>query len=313
MSRSKLSIALALSAVYLFWGATYLAMKFAIQTIPPYLMAGTRFMIAGSILFAWELLRGARPPQLTHWKSAAGVGALLLLGGNGGVVWGEQTVPSGIAAVIVATVPLWMAAITWLRPGGKRPSLLVTCGLLLGFSGIVLLVKDSITRDTGTGNWLGYAVIISAALSWSLGSILSRDAKVPASPLMAIALQNLTGGLFCVLAGLLLGESANVHLDLISARSLLAFIYLIFFGSIIGFSAYIWLLSVADPTVVSTYAYVNPVIAVFLGWALAGEKLTLNDGLAAVVIISSVVMITLANSRKKSVTRLSKAGKPTAS
>lgn len=294
-----LPIAAGLLAVYIFWGGTYLAMKFAIETMPPFMMAGIRFMTAGAIVYAWQVFRGASKPTVTHWKNAAIVGGLLLLGGNGGVVWAEQMVSSGIAAIIVATVPLWMALIAWLWQGGSRPNGMVMGGLLIGFIGIILLVKSSGSDLSGTTTpWIGYAALVAASLSWAVGSIYSRIAKLPDAPLLAIAMQMLTGGFFCLLFGIITGESGRFDVMAISLQSALALGYLIFFGSIVGFSAFIWLLKAADPTIVSTYAYVNPIVAVILGWALAGEQMTLQAALAAVIIVLSVIMITKGNQQK---------------
>lgn len=300
MGRLNSSVLTALAAVYIFWGGTYLAMKFAIETLPPFMMAGIRFVTAGAILYVWELLRGTKPPKTFHWKSASVVGAFMLLGGNGGVVWAEQMVPSGIAAVIVATVPLWMALILWLWQKDKKPTGMAAFGLILGFVGITMLVKNSNGNFMdGQVHWVGYAALILASFFWAFGSLYSRVATLPDSPLMSISIQMLTGGVCCLAAGLLFGEWAAFDLGRLSFRSALSLGYLIFFGSIIGFSAYIWLLKTADPTVVSTYAYVNPIVAVVLGWALAGEQVSLNDAMAAIVIVLSVVLITKYNSRGK--------------
>lgn len=295
-----LPIAAGLLAVYIFWGGTYLAMKFAIETMPPFMMAGIRFMTAGAIVYAWQVSRGASKPTVTQWKNAAIVGGLLLLGGNGGVVWAEQMVSSGIAAIIVATVPLWMALIAWLWQGGSRPNGMVMSGLLIGFIGIILLVKSSGSDLSGTTTpWIGYAALVAASLSWAIGSIYSRIAKLPEAPLLAIAMQMLTGGFFCLVFGMITGEGGRFDVTAISLQSALALGYLIFFGSIVGFSAFIWLLKAADPTIASTYAYVNPIVAVILGWALAGEQMTLQAALAALIIVISVVMITKGNQQKE--------------
>jgi len=295
----------ALLAVYIFWGGTYLAMKFAIETLPPFIMAGIRFMTAGAIVYVWQMVRGAEKPKLIHWKNAAVVGGLLLLGGNGGVVWAEQMVSSGIAAIIVAIVPLWMTLLAWLWQGGERPRGMVFWGLVLGFIGIVLLVKNSGGEAINTSSqWLGYISLVFASIFWATGSIYSRVAKLPSAPFMAIAMQMLTGGLLCLLFGLLSGEATRFDFAQISMQSALSVGYLIFFGSIVGFSAYMWLLKVADPTVVSTYAYVNPVVAVILGWVFAGEQMTIQDGMGASIILVAVIIITKANSRKPTIGEL---------
>lgn len=297
--RITLPIVAGLLSVYIFWGGTYLAMKFAIETMPPFMMAGIRFMTAGAIVYAWQMARGAQQPTVTHWKNAAIVGGLLLLGGNGGVVWAEQMVPSGIAAIFVATVPLWMALLAWLWQGGTRPSGTIFFGLLLGFMGIILLVKNSGNDVTSAAvPWIGYGALVAASLSWAVGSMYSRVAKLPDAPFMAIAMQMLAGGFFCFLFGLITGEGGRFEIAQVSMHSALALGYLILFGSIVGFSAFIWLLKAADPTIVSTYAYVNPIVAVILGWALAGEQMTIQDGLAAIIIVVAVIIITKGNQRK---------------
>jgi drug/metabolite transporter (DMT)-like permease len=296
MQSLTLPIVAALLAVYLFWGGTYLAMKFAIETLPPFTMAGIRFTTAGTIVYLWQIARGSEHPSGTHWKHAAIVGALMLLGGNGGVVWAEQMVPSGIAAVIVATVPLWMALLAWLWQGGRRPTGLTWLGLAVGFLGILLLMKNS-QNQTGSysAGYTGYLALIAASLSWAAGSLYSRTASLPKAPFLAIALQMLTGGLCCLLAGLVTGEWSALDFSKVSPRSALSLGYLIVFGSLVAFSSYIWLLRKADPTMVSTYAYVNPVVAVALGWLLAGEQLAAQDIIATAVIVFSVILITKAN------------------
>ncbi|MBC8016377.1 MAG: EamA family transporter [Sporomusaceae bacterium] len=274
-------------------------MKFAIETLPPFMMAGTRFIIAGAIIYIWQMVQGVKPPLAIHWKNAGIVGGLLLLGGNGGVVWAEQIVSSGIAAIILAIVPLWMVLLAWLWQGGKPPKGMVIAGLLLGFIGIALLVKNSGGEvSTTSSQWIGYIVVLFSSLSWAVGSIYSRVAKLPSAPFMSIAMQMLTGGMLCLLFGLLTGEAGRIDFAQVSARSALAVGYLIFFGSIVGFSAYIWLLKVADSAIVSTYAYVNPIVAVILGWALAGEQMTTQDAVAAAIIVVAVILITKANSPK---------------
>ena len=292
----------ALLAVYIFWGGTYLAMKFAVETLPPFIMAGIRFITAGAIVYVWQIIQGGERPKAIHWKNATIVGGLLLFTGNGSIVWAEQMVSSGLAAIIVAIVPLWMTLLAWLWQGGERPRGMVFGGLMLGFIGIMLLVKNSGGEvANGSSQWLGYLAILFASVSWAVGSIYSRVAKLPSAPFMAIGMQMLTGGILCLLFGLLTGEASRFDLAQISLQSALSLGYLIIFGSIIGFSAYIWLLKAADPTVVSTYAYVNPVVAVILGWVLAGEQMTLQDGMGATVILLAVIIITKANSPKTAV------------
>ena len=293
----RLQIIAALFAVYFFWGGTYLAMKVAIETIPPFLMGGLRFFTAGALVYLWEWRKGTQHPVKSQWLSAAMVSTLLLVLSMGGLVWAQQFIPTSIAAIIFATVPFWMALIDWIFHGGNRPRPLVILGLIVGFCGVILLVKNSVTQIEGnTLEWLGYLVATLAAISWAWGSLCSRTSRLPKSPFMSVALQNLTGGACYFLLSLLLGEWANFSFGTISMSSTLSLIYLVIFGSLIGFGAYIWLLKSTDPTIVSTYAYVNPVVAVFLGWLLAGEQLTSSDTFAAAIILCAVIIITKAQS-----------------
>lgn len=282
----------AFAAIYLIWGSTYLAIRFAIETMPPFLMAGTRFLIAGTILYLWMLRRGVAPPTSIQWRAAAVIGGLLMLGGNGGVVWAEQRVPSSLAALMVATVPLWMALLNWVWQNGPRPEGRLGLGLALGFSGILLLIGPSELMGSQRIDLAGAAALLISTLSWATGSLYSRRAPLPTAPLLATAMQMLGGGALMAIVSALLGEWSHVDWGAISLRSLLAYSYLIVFGSLIAFSAYVWLLRVTTPARVATYAYVNPLIAVILGWALGGEPLTLRTVLAAAVIIAAVVAIT---------------------
>lgn len=287
-----LLVVAAFSAIYLIWGSTYLAIRFAIETLPPFFMAGTRFVIAGAVLYGFARLRGASPPARFHWGTAAVVGGLLLLGGNGGVSWAEQLVPSGLAALLIATVPLWMVVLDWVWHGGVRPGGRVAVGLLSGFAGVALLVSPGELAGGSHVDPVGAAVLMLAALSWAAGSLYSRRARLPDSPLLGTAMEMFAGGVLLLMAGLVTGEWARLEIDEVSLRSVLSVGYLIVFGSLIGFTAYIWLLKVTTPARVSTYAYVNPVVAVFLGWALASEPLTFRTLLAAAVIVTAVVLIT---------------------
>lgn len=294
----RAAVLAAFAAVYLIWGSTYLAILFAIETLPPFLMAATRFLVAGALLYGWMRWRGAERPDARQWRAAVVVGGLLLFGGNGLVVWAEQWVPSGVAALLVATVPFWMVMLEWARPGGARPGAGVLLGLLLGFGGIALLI--------GPGEWAGGGVhlpgalaLLLASFSWATGSIYSRGAPLPASPLLATSMQMLAGGGLLLAAGTLLGEWGRVELGAVSVRSAAALLYLIVFGSLVGFSAYVWLLRVSTPARVSTYAYVNPVVAVLLGWALAGEALTARVVVAVAVIVGAVAVITTRRARPR--------------
>jgi len=294
-----LPIAAALLAVYILWGGTYLAMKVAIETFPPFMMAGIRFLIAGAIVYVWQVMRGVEKPQPSHWKNATIVGGVMLLGGNGIIVWSEQFVSSSIAAIIFATVPLWVTLLSWLWQGGKRPNGVVLGGLGVGLIGIALLVNNPVGELADTSSqWGGYFALLVASLFWAGGALYSRVAKLPSAPFMSAGIQMITGGLLCLLFGLIIGELPKLDFTLVSTRSTFALGYLIFFGSIIGFSAYIWLLKVANPTLVTTNTYVNPVVAVILGWMLAGEQMTAHDVLAAAIIVLSIIIIHKGNNYK---------------
>lgn len=296
----------AFAAVYLIWGSTYLAIRVAVETLPPLLMAGVRFVTAGTLLFAWLRFWGATWPTAAHWRSAAVVGGLLLLGGNGLVVWAQQYVPSGPAALLVATVPIWMVLLHALGPRGVRPGLLEIGGLLLGLLGLVVLVYPAALGLSGQAveridPW-GAAALVLASLSWSVGSLYSRHATLPQAPLVATAIEMICGGGMQIVAGLLLGEAWRFNPAGVTWQSLAAMGYLIVFGSWIGFSAYVWLLRVAPPARVATYAYVNPVVAVLLGWLILSEAMTTLKIAAMALIVTAVVLITMRRRRTPSET-----------
>ncbi len=281
-------IALAFFCVYVFWGMTYLAMRVAVEDIPPYLMAGSRFLLAGAVLHAWARHRGDERPKSEYWRAAAMVGAFLLLGGNASVAWAEQRVPSGLAALLIGVMPIWMVSLEWLRRGA-RPSLQVMAGLLLGAAGVGLLV---LPQSGGAGvDLLGAGVLIAAAASWAWGSVISKSARLPKSPFMATSLEMIAGGFLCLAVGVLAGELNGFSLAQVSARAALAWLFLVVFGSLVAFTAYIWLLGVTSIAKVGTYAYVNPIVAVLLGWAVLGEAVTLRTVVAAIVILLGVAMV----------------------
>ncbi|MFP5260500.1 MAG: EamA family transporter [Blastocatellia bacterium] len=289
---SRLKLVLAFAAVYIIWGSTYLAIRYAIETLPPLLMSGSRFIVAGTALYVWARLRGAPRSGPINWRAAAVIGGLLLLGGNGAVVLAERSVPSGLAALLIATEPLIIVLLDWARPGGARPSGRVALGLVLGLVGMAVLIGPlGITGDSPV-SFTGAALLVAATLSWAAGSLYAARTKVAASPLMAAALQMLAGGTLLLLAGLAAGEAVRFDPAQVSLRSVGAIAYLIVFGSLVGFTCYSWLLRVTPPSLASTYAYVNPVVAVLLGWAVAGEPITLRTTLAATIIIAGVVIIT---------------------
>jgi len=297
-SPSTLALLTAFAIVYVIWGSTYLAILFAIETLPPFLMAGVRFVLAGSLLYAWSrFIGGAARPGPAQWRATGVVGTLLLLGGNGLVVWSELRIPSGVAALLVGTVPCFMVLLDWLRPGGPRPSGRVVLGLILGLTGLAWLVGPDSLLGGGRADVFGAVAVVFASFSWAAGSIYSRHAPMPGSPFLSTGMQMLCGGAALLVVSVALGEPWHFDPTGLSLRSFLGFLYLIVFGSIVAFSAYIWLLRVSTPARVSTYAYVNPVVAVLLGWAFANEALTLRMLIAAAVIVSGVALITLAPRR----------------
>ena len=262
----------AFAAVYLLWGSTYLAIRIGVETIPPLMLAGLRHFTAGLLLYPilrWKT--GVRPTS-THWKTAAVTGFLLLFAGNGGVSWAEQIVPSGITALLVTMVSLWLVIVDWLRPGGHRPVPKVILGLILGFAGMVLLVGPAHLGNSARVDPRGVAVLVFASFAWACGSIYS-------------------GGTVLLFAGLLTGEFQRFHFAAVTARSWIALAYLIVFGSGIGLSAYIYILQKSTAVRVATYAFVNPVVALFLGWLIADETISLRTIVAAVVILTAVILV----------------------
>ncbi|MGE5234832.1 MAG: drug/metabolite exporter YedA [Acidobacteriota bacterium] len=286
-TRAWLGVGLALLAVYLVWGSTYLAIRIALEGFPPFLMAGGRFVVAGALLFVFTKWRGSPAPTPTQWGSSALVGALLLVGGNGGVVFAEQTVASGLTALAVATVALWTALFAGLW--GQWPGRLEWVGLAVGFGGIILLNLEGSLRASPAGA----AALLVATVSWAFGSVWSRRLTLPAG-LMAPAAEMLAGGVLLIAIGWLAGESLP---ERPGARAVVAVAYLIVFGSLIGFSAYVFLLTRVRPTVATSYAYVNPVIAVGLGVAFAGETITPTEWLAMPVVLAGVVLVILARAQ----------------
>ena len=290
-NQPRWKIACALGAVYLIWSSTYLAIRVGVETLPPFLMAGVRYLVAGAVLYGWLWLRGTAKPARIHWRSATIVGAAMLLGGNGAVCWAEQRVPSGLTALIIGTTPLWFAVFDWRLHGAGRPTGRTVIGLICGFVGVGLLVSPGEFAGGRHVDLVGAAVLMGAAMSWAAGSLYSRTAALPESPWMATAMEMLAGGVVLLIASGLTGEWSRAgHLD-VSLRSALALVYLIGPGSLIAFSAFTWLLRATSTAVVSTYAYVNPVLAVVLGWWLLGEPVTPRVVLAATAIIVAVMVL----------------------
>ncbi|MGZ0079431.1 EamA family transporter [Methylomonas sp. YC3] len=287
----KAKVWAALLAVYLVWGSTYLMIRFVVETLPPFLSGGLRFVVSGFILLVWRRLVGDALPTLRQWRSAAIVGILLLLGGNGLVCWAEQTVPSGVAALIIGAVPMFLVMADALRPNGTRPTLRVLVGLVIGFMGIYLLVGPTAFSDGIPVNLPGVAALLLASLLWALGSIYSKTADLPKTALMTTGAEMLTGGFALLLVSALSEQWGVFNLAQVSVNSWLALAYLIVFGSMIGFASYAWLLQNAPIPLVATYAYVNPLVAVFLGNWFANEPLTPRVLSASVIIIGAIVFM----------------------
>jgi drug/metabolite transporter (DMT)-like permease len=300
-SPSRAKVVAAFAAIYIVWGSTFLAMRFAVATIPPLYMAGTRHLVAGILLYPIIRLRSREKPTGANWLAAFFLGGLLLFIGNGAVAWSEQTVPSGVAALLVATVSLWMVFIEWLRPGGQRPSARVIAGIALGFTGMVFLVgPGNLFGNAAAGsrvNPAGSAILLGGSLCWAFGSVYTRHVRLPRNPLLGAAMQSLAGGVLLCTFGTMTGEARAFHWSQISTGSALAVGYLVVFGSLLGFSAYTWLLRTVPPSRVSTYAFVNPVVAMILGWAFAGERISMRTLTAAAIILAGVVIVITAPHR----------------
>jgi drug/metabolite transporter (DMT)-like permease len=257
-------------------------------------MGGARFVVSGTILYLWSRYRSAPRPTRVNWRNAIIAGGFLLLGGNGAVVWAEQFVPSGLTALLVSILPFWLVIIEWVRPPRRRPSGAVLVGLILGFVGIIVLVGPSSVGGHGNVAPLGALVLILGSLSWAIGSFWSRDAQLPESGLLTTGMEMLGGGALLLIVGALSGEFSQLDLHAISKASAIGLLYLVTFGSLLGFTSYIWLLDKVSPARLGTYAYVNPLVAVMLGWAIAGERLSIRTGVAAAIVICAVALITTA-------------------
>ena len=289
----------AFATVYVVWGSTYLAIRYAVETLPPFLMAGVRFLLAGAILALWAYWRNGARPTALNWRAATIAGAFLLLGGNGMVVWAELRVPSGLAALLVATMPLWMVIVAWAKPGGRAPKVGVAAGILLGIAGLLLLVGPGSISGSSVDR-VGALALTFASLSWAIGSLYSRTAPLPKNAILATGLEMIAGGLLLMLLGTVIGEWGRLDMSHTTSASILGFFYLVVFGSLLGFTAFAWLIRVSTPARVSTYAFVNPVVAVFLGWAIAHEPVSRMTIIATVVIVAAVALITLASESGKS-------------
>lgn len=282
----------AFAAVYLIWGSTYLGIRIAIETLPPFLMAGSRFLCAGVVLYAILRLKGEPAPRLAHWRDAAIVGALLLLFQNAVLTWVEQKTPSALAALVVAATPFWMILLNRLLVRGTRLTLPVLAGLVVGFSGVALIVASKDSDGKRLVDPLNTFLLFAGSLSWAAGSVYTLRARMPRNSLLATAMQMITGGALILLVSAGRGEAAAFQFSRVSAASGIAFVYLCIFGSLVGYTAYAWLLKVSTTARVATYAFVNPLVAVILGGVIAHEAISPWIALAGALIIGAVMLIT---------------------
>jgi drug/metabolite transporter (DMT)-like permease len=291
---SRGALIMAFAAIYLIWGSTYLGIRVAVETIPPFLMAGMRFVVSGVLIFSFMILKGTPWPSFRQWLDQAFVGVSLLLGGNAVVSWAEQQVPSGITCLILGSSPLIVVGIDWIRPGGQRPTPLLLFGVLVGIGGLALLLGPGVFPAGSRPSAAAIAALIISSVFWWIGSFYSKHAvKNPPPLLMASSMQMLTGCVSILLVSVCLGEFGRLNLHAITPASWTAFSYLVVVGSIVAFPVYSFLLENSTPAKVSTFAYVNPVVAVILGWAILGEPLNLRIGIAAVIILGAVALITI--------------------
>ena len=282
-----------LSLVYVIWGSTYLAIKLGVDTLPPFPMLGVRFLLAGAILFAWCARRGLPRPTRAQWGAAAVVGALLPGIGNGAVGWAETRIDSGLAALIIAIIPLWMALLDRLFLG-RRLSARAAVGIAVGLGGVAYLVDPT---GASSGDLVAAVALVFSSLAWAAGSLYATRSPRPADPILGVAMQMLAGGLVLSVMGA--GQWSHVDLGAVSSASLGGLAYLIVVGSIVGYSAYGWLLQNAPSSLVATYAYVNPVVAVLLGAAFAGERVTAHTLVGGAVIVVAVALIVTAKPRAR--------------
>jgi drug/metabolite transporter (DMT)-like permease len=290
---TKIRLIVAFAALYLIWGSTFLGIRFAIETIPPFLMAGARFLIAGLIMYAIAWSQGITKSSWTNWRTSLIIGACLLLACNGGVTISEQSIDSGLAALIVAIVPIYIVVLGWMAGIAPKPTPIVWLGLIGGFVGVGVLLGPALRFSSNGGRHaaIGMSILLVSSFIWSAGSLYSRTSKHAASPFLTAAQQMLCGGLLLLLAGFATGETRRFHPNSMSILSLASFAYLVVIGAVIGYTAYIWLLRHCDPAKVATYAYVNPIVAVLLGATFAGENLTMRTLVAAALIIGSVALV----------------------
>ena len=294
---SRTALTVAFAVIYVVWGSTYLGIRVAVDTLPPFLMAGSRFLVAGGLMVGWLTATSGFRATAHQWRDNAVIGAFLLLGGNGLISWAEQFIPSGMTALLVGAQPLLMVLTEWIWPGGHSPTKITWVGLALGFAGVAWLAAPWQHAADGGRNLGGLTAILTGCVCWAFGSIYGRRVREPAETLSAAAMQMLGGGVALMFIALVHGDFARFAPATVSAHSWLAFGYLIVMGSLVGFSSFVWLMKHSTPTRVSTYAYVNPLVAVFLGWLILGEPVTARTLAAAAVIVVSVAIITTQRGR----------------
>jgi drug/metabolite transporter (DMT)-like permease len=289
MTPHRLKLLGAFFLIYFVWGSNFLAIRYALESIPPFLLMGVRSLLAGLCLYAWARLRGAERPGAGHWRAAGAVGVVLFLGCHGLLAWAQRSVPSGVAALGLATIAIWMTLLDWLWAGARRPGVSVWVGLAVGAAGLLVLV--------GPGSWsgavplTGLLALLGSAFAWALGSVLARRSVLPSSVILSTGMQLIAGGLALAVVSLLAREPAGFDAASLTARSAAGFLYMVIASSILAFTAYVWLLRVSTPARVSSYAFVNPLVAVVVGWAVGGEPLTARTALAASLIVAGVAAI----------------------
>lgn len=286
-NRQRVLVVLAFFCIYVIWGSTYLAVHYAVETIPPLFVAGLRHLFAGGLLFAWCWRRGLRPNR-RQWYASLILGVLFFLIGHGTLHWAIQTMPSGLAALLVATEPVWLAVMTTATRQARITPPLVA-GLVLGVCGVALLIGAD--APGGRGVLLSSVVVLVGTFSWAVGIIYSRGSSLHPDAIMSAAMSLLAGALLLLLAGALMGEAASLRLAQVSLRSLFGLAYLTVFGSLVAYSAYFWLLQRCPPTLVATHTYANPVVALLLGWAVAGETITGRIVVSAAVVVAAVALV----------------------
>lgn len=294
---SRLALVLGFAAIYVIWGSTYLAIRFAVETMPPFWMAGVRFLVGGLGFYFWARIKGAKTPTARQWYSMGIIGLFLLLGGNGLVTWAEQYVPSGLAALMIALAPMWITLFDWLFTQGLKPNAMAIAGLALGFFGVGALIDPINLTGLEHIDLFGAGALVLAPILWAFGSVYSRKANRPESHIMGVGMQMLVGSAGLFAFGLVTGEAGALNLDAISMKSVWGLVYLIIPGAI-GYGAYVWLLQHVQASKVATYAYVNPVIALALGVWLADETLSSWTLGCSVVIVLAVFLIITSRAKK---------------